>query len=404
MLAPVGIYISVPFCRAKCSFCNFASDAFPPERMQSYVDRLVREIRFAAQTSAALGCEAPRTVDSIYLGGGTPSLLSPQQLAHLFGEIQQQFQILPDAEISLEAAPGQIGDPLLQAALQAGVNRISLGVQSFVDRESRAVGRLHTGDLCHAELHRLRSAGVPRLSLDLIAGLPYQNLATWTESLQAVESSGAEHVSVYMLETDGESRLGTEVEKLRATSQLTVLGEQARYHAAAVPSEELCANLYLQACQVLVSGGFGQYEISNFARPGCESSHNRKYWERLPYLGFGLDAHSMLLDAQGHAVRFQNADELDGYLSAEAPIETLHIRDDEAFEEAVFLGLRLTSGISLDRLVAMHQPSRLRALLERARELAADGLMTVSADRIALTARGRVLSSSVFGELLTVAA
>ncbi|GAA3763153.1 radical SAM family heme chaperone HemW [Terriglobus aquaticus] len=404
MASPVGIYISVPFCRAKCSFCNFASDAFPPERMQAYVDRLIQEIQRSPEAARALACEMPRTVDSIYLGGGTPSLLSPAQISDVFGALRRQFDLLPNAEISLEAAPGQIAELLLESALLSGINRVSLGVQSFVDREARAVGRLHTGDVCRAELERLQAAGVPRLSVDLIAGLPYQTPATWTESLRSVLESPAEHVSVYMLETDGDSRLGTEVEKIRSTSQLTVLGEQARYHASAVPSEEMCADLYHQACDTLASEGFAQYEISNFARPGAQSRHNLKYWQRAPYLGFGLDAHSMLLDENGRAVRFQNADELDGYLEATGPSETLPISDDAAFEEAVFLGLRLAQGVSIADLAAMRQPVRLRALVERARELSDDGLMTVSPDRLALTAQGRVLSSSVFGELLTVAA
>ena len=245
---------------------------------------------------------------------------------------------------------------------------------------------------------------MPRLSVDLIAGLPFQTAASWANSLQQVTQTGVEHVSIYMLETDGESRLGTEVERLRATSQLTVLGEQARYHASAAPSDDECAELYFQSCETLVASGFSQYEISNFARPGAESRHNRKYWERAPYLGLGLDAHSMLLDNSGGTVRFQNADDLDTYFEAYEPHEVLHVTAEQAFEETVFLGLRMIGGLSLNQLASVHKPGLLHAVMDRARELAADGLMTVGPDRIALTAKGRVLSSSVFGELLTVAA
>lgn len=401
MASPVGIYVSVPFCRSKCTFCNFASEAFPPARMQDYVARLTQEIQESRALSATFGYVMPDVADSVYLGGGTPSLLQPAQLTALFAATRQHFAVAPDAEVTMEAAPGQISPELLDAALQAGVNRISLGVQSFVDAEAKAVGRLHTADVCRKEIKRLQTAGVPRLSVDLIAGLPFQNAISWSDSLQQVHESGVEHVSVYMLETDGDSRLGTEVERLRATSQLTVLGEHARYHASSVPSDEACTDLYLQACDKLAAYGLEQYEISNFARPGAQSRHNRKYWERAPYVGFGLDAHSMLPDGEGRAFRFQNADELNAYLVANGPSETVRVTDEQAFEEAVFLGLRLLSGVPLRQLAAMHQPAALRLLEDRARELAAHELLTIENDHIALTARGRVLSSSVFGELLT---
>ncbi len=397
----VGVYVSIPFCRAKCTFCNFASEAFPAERMQGYVERLTEEIRTLPKIAAALGCELPQEADSVYLGGGTPSLLNSEQFAALWGELRRQFAMSPDAEITLEAAPGQIGDGLLESALQVGVNRFSLGVQSFVDRESRAVGRLHTGAACLEEIARLKAAGVSRVSLDLIAGLPHQAEASWAESLRQAVESGVEHVSVYMLETDGESRLGEEVERLRAMSQLSVLGQQARYHAEAVPSDEQCAELYQQACETLDAQGFAQYEISNFAKPGAQSRHNRKYWERDAYVGLGLDAHSMLLYEQDHAVRFQNADELDVYMGSTAPAESFRVSAEAAFEEAVFLGLRLNEGIALTHLQSLREPAMLAALMARARDLAGEGLMSITEDRIALTAKGRVLSSAVFGELLT---
>ena len=312
---PLGMYVSIPFCRAKCTFCNFASEAFPPSRMQGYVERVAGEVGLAPALAAKLGGAPFGVADTVYLGGGTPSLLTPGQFATLMEALRAQFSVAPHAEITMEAAPGQVGDALLAEALRAGVNRVSLGVQSFVDRESQAVGRLHTGSACREELRRLREAGVPRLSLDLIAGLPHQTPTSWAESLEEAVASGVEHISVYMLETDGESRLGTEVERLRAESQLAVLGQQARYHASAVPADELCAELYAQACQTLAKHGFEQYEISNFARPGGRSVHNLKYWNREPYLGFGLDAHSMLLRKDGNAVRFRSADELDTYMT-----------------------------------------------------------------------------------------
>ena len=211
MVQPLGLYLSVPFCRAKCTFCNFASQAFPPERMQQYVERLLLEIHGVRAFAAANGLEVAATADTIFLGGGTPSLLSPVQMESIFTSLRSEFTIAPEAEITVEAAPGQIADNLLETLLRCGVNRISLGVQSFVDRESRAVGRLHTVQQCLAELQRLQRAGVHERNIDLIAGLPHQNTGSWQESLDIAASAGVQHTSVYMLEIDGDSRLGSEV-------------------------------------------------------------------------------------------------------------------------------------------------------------------------------------------------
>ena len=209
----LGLYLSVPFCKAKCTFCNFASDAFPPERMAGYVDRLCGELDGARTLAARLGMTVPLAVDSIFMGGGTPSLLEPAQMHRLFSVVRSNFEVNADAEVTVEAAPRQIAGELLDAMLAGGVNCVSLGVQSFVDAESRAVGRMHTGAQCLAELDRLRAAGVSRLNVDLIAGLPHQTRASWAESLQQAIGSGVEHVSIYMLEVDEDSRLGRRTDR-----------------------------------------------------------------------------------------------------------------------------------------------------------------------------------------------
>ena len=335
----------------------------------------------------------PGVVDTVYFGGGTPSLLTPEQLREIFAALRRQFTIVQDAEITLEAAPGQIADDLLDEAMRLGVNRVSLGVQSFVDRESTAVGRSHTGESCLQEITRLRMKGVKEVGADLIAGLPYQTSESWKVSLESACNSELTHLSVYLLEIDEGSRLGREV-----------LGGGARLHAPAVAGEELAAALYEDACEFLEANGFAQYEISNFAR-GFEhqSQHNRKYWERKPYLGFGLDAHSMLLRADGSAVRFANADELDQY-DADPRGEITEVGDREAFEESVFLGLRLNEGISLDILRERFSSAWVRGCEERMRCLTREGLMVVQDGRWKLTRRGRLVSSEVFGELLAVTA
>jgi oxygen-independent coproporphyrinogen-3 oxidase len=384
----LGIYVSIPFCRAKCSFCNFASGVSTPAVIDAYVTKLCAEIELAHTTASILNAHLPRTVDTLYFGGGTPSLLSPAQLDRIFTTLHRNFQIHPTAEITLEAAPGQITDAVLAAAQSLGVNRISLGVQSFIDRESQAVGRSHTERDCIAEILRLQAAGVPEVCADLIAGLPYQTSASWQHSLSVATSIGLTHLSVYMLEVDEDSRLGREV----------IAGGQ-RFHAHATPADDLSAELYETACTWLPHHGFPQYEISNFAAPTHHSRHNLKYWHRAPYLGFGLDAHSMLF-REHTAARFANPDELPTYTSA--PMRTITVVDTpEAFEETLFLGLRLNQGISLTQLRADFPTYLVTPALEAAQELIRDGLMAQHNGHLQLTLRGRMISNDVFTHLLS---
>ncbi|HTK94406.1 MAG TPA: radical SAM family heme chaperone HemW, partial [Terriglobales bacterium] len=304
---PLGVYLSVPFCRTKCSFCNFASDVFSRERFDAYVARVTGDI---AQAPAVGSTGPDRSADSIYLGGGTPSVLAPDQLRRLFDAVRRRFDVSPGAEITVECAPGTIDDALVATLRACGVNRVSLGVQSFVDEESRAVGRLHTRAIALADVARLRDAGIAELNLDLIAGLPHQTLDSWRRSLDDVLATGAPHVSVYMLEVDEDSRLGREL-----------VAGGTRYHAHFVPDEAATTEFYEHARAALNAAGIAQYEISNFARAGHESSHNLKYCTRRPYLGFGVDAHSMLPAATG-AVRFASPDNLDDYMRGVAPTVT----------------------------------------------------------------------------------
>src|ERR1019366_7109697 len=214
----VGVYVSVPFCKAKCTYCNFASGVFGAERMDGYVQRVCGEIaatreRVAELVKMAETAEFPARADSVYLGGGTPSLLGAEQLRRLFAALRAEFEITKDAEVTLECAPGQLREETLEEMLRRGMNRVSFGVQSFVDREAAAVGRLHTRKMCLSEIERLRAAGVGNINVDLIAGLPRQTAASWRESVEAAIESEVPHVSVYMLEVDEESRLGREMLK-----------------------------------------------------------------------------------------------------------------------------------------------------------------------------------------------
>lgn len=396
-MIPAGIYTSIPFCKAKCTFCNFASDSFAAGRIEPYLDRLCAEIAAARMAAQTMGAALPEQADSVYFGGGTPSLLGPAQLRRIFQLLRDEFALSPNTEITLECAPGQLADETLDELLLQGANRISFGVQSFVDRETAAIGRLHTARQCREEVARVRAAGIENVGIDLIAGLPYQTRESWQHSIEQAIASETAHVSVYMLEVDDDSRLGREV-----------LAHGQRYHASAVPSEDESAELYQMGCEMLDAAGIRQYEISNFARAGRASRHNLKYWRRQPYIGFGLDAHSMLTTEKG-AVRFANPDELDAYIGSvsEDPLRLIAsprsvdaIGLEQAFEESLFLGLRLNEGIDLQRLRGEFGVEMLESVMPALVEVCDAGLLQLEQKRAKLTAAGRMVSNEVFSRLL----
>jgi oxygen-independent coproporphyrinogen-3 oxidase len=279
---------------------------------------------------------------------------------------------------------------VLDALAECGVTRVSFGVQSFVDAEAKAIGRLHNRAVALEDIRRVQAAGINDVSVDLIAGLPGQTLDSWYESLGVLAESGVDHASIYMLEVDDESRLGRE---------LLVSG--GRYRAKTVPGDDLIADLYTVAVAFLAGHGLAQYEISNFARTDCESRHNLKYWRREPYLGFGLDAHSMLRTHSGTALRFGTTDDFNAYLENPDWSEPRPLDRTEEMEEAWFLGLRMNEGVSLGALRTEFSASAVRDFLSTIAELEDEGLaMFVDGDRVALTARGRLLSNEVFGRFL----
>src|SRR6202163_733540 len=263
----LGLYISVPFCRTKCSYCNFASDVFSKSGYENYVARLLEDIanshELASELGCALGFTDEDTADSIYLGGGTPSILDASQLLRIFAAVRDQFSVAADAEITVECAPGTLTPALIETLLQCGVNRVSLGVQSFVDHEAQSVGRLHKRSTVLEEIGRLRKSGLGNINIDLIAGLPHQTAESWAFSVSETIATGVPHVSVYMLEVDEDSRLGREL-----------IAGGARYHAHFVPDDDATADYYMQACEMLEASGMAQYEISNFARSSTAGQEN----------------------------------------------------------------------------------------------------------------------------------
>jgi oxygen-independent coproporphyrinogen-3 oxidase len=387
----LGLYISVPFCRTKCSYCNFASDVFSKSAYENYVARLVADIGDARGIASELGCVLDESVDSIYLGGGTPSILDPAQLVRIFDVLREYFKTASDAEVTVECAPGTLTSGLIETLLRCGVNRVSLGVQSFVDQEAASVGRLHKRATVLEEIARLRAAGLANINVDLIAGLPHQTAESWTFSVAETIATGVPHVSVYMLEVDEDSRLGREL-----------IAGGTRYHAHFVPDDDATADFYLEACEKLEAAGIAQYEISNFAKKGSESRHNLKYWTRQPYLGFGVDAHSMLPAMGGdhrRAVRFSTPDSLDAYMNR-APHLVTAVSEHAALEERFFLGLRLNRGVNVGSLRAEFGDALLEGCEAAIEEGIHEGLLRKQGSTVCLTAQGRLLSNDVFVKFL----
>jgi len=445
-----ALYLSVPFCRTKCSFCNFASGVFSRDLFDRYVAHLEHQIahtpHLARQASAAGGVALSGAgfdplLDSIYLGGGTPSVLAPDQLDRLFAAIASVFEVSSHAEITVEVAPGTLSEEILAALLRARVNRVSLGVQSFIDQESRSVGRLHTRAVALDDIARLREAGITEISIDLIAGLPHQTAESWEQSLDQTIALELPHASVYMLEVDADSRLGREL-----------IAGGARYHAHHVPDEALTVALYERATERLNAAGVSQYEISNFARAGHQSRHNLRYWQRLPYYGFGVDAHSMLpapTASEPHrALRLATPDSLDVLLAsaerrvpqvprlplaptgeskmpgappsppllrprwestmlaatgaphlpqfADVGIEVTIVSERQAIEETYFLGLRMNRGLEL---LAIKEEFGIGAVDDYRKpiaDLVSRGFLEIQDGWLRLTAQGRIFSNDVF--------
>ena len=391
---PLGIYISVPFCKSKCSYCNFATGVVSRASYARYVDRICAETAAAKATAISVGGRFERRVDSVFLGGGTPTILDPQDLERMFQALRANFDVEPGAEITVECAPGTLSNAMVETFARCGVNRVSLGVQSWVDSEAAAVGRLHTRVRVLEDIAALRAAGISNINVDLIAGLPHQTPESWSYSVSETIACCVPHASVYMLEVDEDSRLGREL-----------IAGGTKYHAHFVPEEDLSADFYGEACARLETAGIRQYEISNFAREGAESRHNLKYWERTPYFGFGVDAHSMLRAARPDlaAVRFAGVDDLNSFVAG-APLAVSEVTHAASMEEAFFLGLRLAEGVNLQSITAEFGGHAVESVAGVIDELVEYQLLVRAGDQLSLTAQGRLLSNEVFERFIGVSA
>ena len=355
-----GVYISWPFCAQKCTYCNFASGVLPKALETDYLAALVSEIGSWVGTS-----------DTLYIGGGTPSAMEPEQFRQLAASVPG-----PLFEATIEAAPGSLNADRVRAWVESGINRVSLGVQSFNREELARTGRKHSAETVVHDVALLKSLGITNINIDLISGLPTQNEASWRSSLEQTLSLDVPHVSVYMLEVDDDSRLGSEI----------LLGGK-RYGAGDVPSDDQIAAFYELAVERLAAAGIARYEISNFSRPGAESVHNMKYWRRQPYIGFGADSHSF--DGR---IRWQNPEAAYDYIRSGGERSEESVPD--AVEEKFFVGLRLAEGV----LPEPEDWDRYGPVFDR---FLTAGMLEQSGGRIRLTPRGVMVSNEVFQEFLS---
>lgn len=373
------LYVHVPFCLEKCNYCAFVSSPPGKNDLAGYPHLLLQELQLHPPGAAPL--------DSVYFGGGTPSLLHPNQIGRLLEEVSGHFGIRADAEITLEANPGTIDHICLTALHDAGINRISLGIQSFDDHFLECLGRIHTSKQSRQAFRDAREAGFDNVSIDLIHSLPGQSLDQWRSDLQQSLMLDPEHISIYGLTLE----------------EGTPFACTYSANSPELPDEDLSADMFELADEVLSAAGFEHYEIANYARPGRHSRHNSGYWKRDGYLGLGVAAHSFL--REGNGIRFNNPGTLEEYRRAVTAgqlsrINELKLTQDDAMEEYLFLGLRLAAGVNLHDFEREFGRSVSSVYGSAADDLVTAGLLVKKDNILALTLRGMLLSNQVFSSFL----
>jgi oxygen-independent coproporphyrinogen-3 oxidase len=375
LMSRAGVYIHIPFCRSRCSYCDFATGIYQDRLAERYVEAVVREI---AQWNLV---ESPAEIETIYLGGGTPSMLLPGQVEEILAIVHRRFNVCGNPEVTMEMNPGNLELETLRAFKSIGINRASFGAQTFDDRELASLGRSHTSAQSRQTFRDLRSAGFQNISFDLIAGLPAQTLTGWNRNIDEALELQPEHLSFYLLEVHEGTPLAEQIKK----------GRQPH------PDEDLAAEMYKVMVERSTLAGYVHYEISNLCRPGFESRHNSKYWTAAPYYGFGCSAHSY----DGKLRRWANERDITGYVKLiegeESPVvETWDLSDRERRAETVFLGLRLMRGINLSEYHKLFGEDLCDRYSEEMERLTNAGLIERDQNNLRLTTKGSLLSNEVF--------
>ncbi len=382
MRSAAGIYIHWPFCASRCHYCHFLSCASsPPAEADRYARALLREVRESRIPEEYAGW----TFDSIYFGGGTPSLIPPDFLREILAGIRDRLPLAKDLEMTLEVNPESADGPRLEAWKEAGCNRVSLGVQSLQNRELRRIGRRHSAGQARDAFHALRRAGFANVSCDLIAGLPGQSRRSWLENLGGLLDLAPEHISLYLLEVHEDTPLGRRVQR----------GE------AKLPPDDRVAGMYNDAVERCRDRGYEHYELSNWTRPGCSSRHNRKYWESIPVLGFGAGSHYAL-----ERRRFRNASSVGDYLerveSTGSGLEAEELLEERTWlAEYALMGLRLREGIDLQAFRRKFGFSLESRFPEPIRRFTEWGLLEIRQGCLRLTRAALLVSNEVFQEFLS---
>ena len=376
------LYIHIPFCLRKCPYCAFVSHESTGD-LGNYPKLLLEEMRLAAREATP-----QKPLQSIYFGGGTPSLLEPAQVSRVIAEADRLFGLSAQAEITLEANPGTVDSERLAGFLGAGVNRLSLGVQSFADHLLETLGRIHSAQQARDAFSAARSAGFANIGIDLINALPGQTGQMWQEDLLRALQLAPEHISVYGLSLE----------------EQTPFAERYVEDSPLLPDDELAASMFEKADTLLTAGGYEHYEIANYARPGFRSGHNSGYWQRDGYLGLGAGAHSFLRN-EPYGSRFGNTPEIDKYVAAIqrgdlARLEATPLSREDAMAEFMYLGLRMADGVEFSDFEQEFgiSPEKLYASIFD--ELVPAGFLGRGRSSIRLTRRGMLLSNQVFARFL----
>lgn len=377
---PLGIYIHVPFCISRCNYCAFVTNLYRPDLAERYVDSVRKEIRLWVNGPGSVFISDDAEVDTIYFGGGTPSLLAPPRIAELIEAVRSSFRVIEAPEITMEINPATADRSAICEFRQTGVNRASLGVQSLQDAELAAMGRLHKANQAITTYQDIRHAGFENISVDLIAGFSGQSRKSLRDSLEKTVELQPEHLSIYLLEL----KSGTKLVSMIRDGQMPPL------------DDDLSADLYEDICLFTEKAGYQHYEISNFARNGRFALHNLKYWQDQLYIGFGLGAHGMT--GRG---RYANLENLEDYEQAieedRLPLLSLtEMTPITRFKDALIMGLRLVKGIDLDLLGKRYQVDARAFVMETIGDLQPAGLFVLAGDTLVLSRRGRLLSNVVF--------
>ena len=372
-MTAAGLYVHIPFCSSRCSYCDFATGLYQSELAERYVAALIEEIRTSRYSGA--------NVDTIYFGGGTPSLLAPSQLDRILVTLSQHFEIDPAAEVTLEINPGSVTREKLQAFRSLGINRASFGAQTFDDRELAKLGRSHTAADALKTFTDLRNAGFENISFDLIAGLPGQTLTGWQRNIKQALDLNPEHLSFYLLEVHSG----------------TPLAEHIRRGLQSVPDDDLAGVMYQWMLDEACEAGYEHYEISNLCRAGFHSRHNVKYWTTEPYYGFGCSAHSY----DGRARRWSNHRDVLKYVETienggSSVVEEQELSVTDLRAEALFLGMRMMRGVDARRYRESFGVDLREAHADDLDRFRKAGLLEFDGDLIRLTRTGALLSNEVF--------